>query len=290
MYSQFECFRRTILPPKRTNLGHHGSRSAGSLTHGSGGLGDLGRAGKRFPGHPGVYRVVSNLASRAGSNARPRKLEFGYDPEVAYPTDLLYPGEEIVLDLRPHWWFYAPQALALVLVVIVAIVVLAVDLPDAVKILVGLIVLGTLGWFAKQYAVWTTTNFVLTTSRLIYRSGVIAKSGIEIPLDRINTVFFNQSVIQRLFGMGNLEIESAGEQGRQTFTRISKPQRVQAEIYTQKEEDERRNLTAMGDAAAGGGSSASIPEQINQLDELRSRGVITDAEFESKKADLLNRM
>ncbi len=215
-------------------------------------------------------------------------VEVGFG--VAYPTDLLHPGEEIVLDLRPHWWFYAREAVALVLVVIAAIAVLAFDLHDIIKILVGLAVLATLGWFAKQYAEWTTTNFVLTTSRLIYRSGVIAKSGIEIPLDRINTVFFGQSVIQRIFGMGNLVIESAGEQGRQTFTQISKPQRVQAEIYRQKEEDERRNLTSMGEAAAGGGPTASIPEQINQLDELRTRGVITDAEFETKKADLLNRM
>lgn len=210
---------------------------------------------------------------------------------MSYPKDLLHPGEEIVLDLRPHWWYYAIQALTLFVAVVVAILVLVAGPHDLIKIIAGIAVLGALAWFVKRYAEWSTTNFVLTSSRLIYRHGVIAKNGIEIPLDRINTVFFGQSVLERLFGMGDLIIESAGEQGRQTFTQISKPQRVQAQIYEAAEADEARNYSSIGEAAAGAvGSSANIPEQIDQLDSLRSRGLLTDAEFEAKKSELLGRM
>ena len=130
---------------------------------------------------------------------------------------------------------------------------------------------------------------------MISRKGVVAKNGIEIPLDRINTVFFEQTATERLLGAGNLGIESAGEGGRQTFTNIRKPNLVQAEIYSQKERYEDRRLERMGQASAGAGQAPSapvesIPEQIAQLDELRSRGVLTNKEFQKKKEELLRRM
>jgi membrane protein YdbS with pleckstrin-like domain len=39
-----------------------------------------------------------------------------------------------------------------------------------------------------------------------------------------------------------------------------------------------------------GAASASIPEQLIQLDDLRRRGILTDSEFEAKKAELLSRL
>ena len=99
-------------------------------------------------------------------------------------------------------------------------------------------------------------------------------------------MFFAQSVFQRIFGMGNLIVESAGEQGRQEFSTLSRPQRVQAEIYRQKEADEARSqgVDTVGTGAVG------IPAQIEQLDDLRVRGLLTDAEFQAKKSELLDRL
>ena len=131
---------------------------------------------------------------------------------------------------------------------------------------------------------------------MISRTGVVAKKGIEIPLDRINTVFFNQSLFERVIGAGDIGIESAGEGGRQTFTDIRKPNLVQNEIYRQVEGLEERKLQRLGEAASGGAAAAaaaaapSIPEQIEKLDQLRRQGVVTDEEFEQKKRELLDRM
>ena len=55
-------------------------------------------------------------------------------------------------------------------------------------------------WLVSRYLAWITTNFVVTTDRLIYRSGVISKRGIEIPLERVNTVFFAPEPIRLLPG------------------------------------------------------------------------------------------
>ncbi len=157
---------------------------------------------------------------------------------------------------------------------------------------VGLWVLAALVWFGVMYLRWTTTNFVVTSERVISRSGIVAKQGIEIPLDRINTVFFNQSLFERVIGAGDLGIESAGEGGRQTFTDIRRPNLVQNEIYRQVEGLETRRLQRMGQAASAGAAPTelSIPEQIEKLDQLRRQGVVTEEEFQAKKRDLLDRM
>jgi hypothetical protein len=118
---------------------------------------------------------------------------------------------------------------------------------------------------------------------------VLSKQGVEIPLDRINTVFFHQSLFERLLGCGDLVIESAGERGQEAFSNVRKPSAVQNEIYKQVEANENRKFDRVGQGG-GGTSGQSIPDQIARLDELRRNGVLTDAEFEAKKAQLLDRM
>ncbi len=216
-----------------------------------------------------------------------------YDPLMPFPPNLLTDDEDLVLDLRPHWWYLTPPGAALAVSVVLGLLALVADWPQALKVILGILVLGTLGWFGATYLRWTTTNFVVTSERVISRSGIVAKRGIEIPLDRINTVFFNQSLFERMIGAGDLGIESAGEGGRQTFSDIRQPNIVQNEIYRQVEGLETRKLQRMGRAASAGAAAPapeSIPDQIEKLDRLRREGVLTDAEFEAKKRDLLDRM
>lgn len=218
---------------------------------------------------------------------------------MPFPRHLLTEDEDLVLDLRPHWWFLTPAGALLALAVIFGLAALINDTWWGwFRALVGLWVLGSLGWFGIRYLTWTTTNFVVTNERVISRTGVVSKKGIEIPLDRINTVFFNQSIFERVMGAGDLGIESAGEGGRQTFTDIRRPNLVQNEIYRQVEGLEARKFQRMGEAASGSAAAAapaaatppSIPEQIEKLDQLRRQGVLTEAEFEQKKRELLDRM
>jgi membrane protein YdbS with pleckstrin-like domain len=238
--------------------------------------------------------------------------------DVPFPRELLTKDEEILVDLRPHWWYVTPAGAYLAVAMIVGIWVLA-SAGDNVgwtilKFVVAVGVLVALVNFGQRYARWVTTNFVVTNERVISRHGVIGKQGIEIPLDRINTVFFNQSVFERMVGAGDLGIESAGEQGRQTFSDIRKPSVVHQEIYRQKEEFEQRRIDSMGRSFAANQyvppaapstptppPAASMPvpaphgipsitDQIEQLDRLRKQGVLTDEEFQSKKTELLRRL
>ena len=210
---------------------------------------------------------------------------------MAFSRKLLNEGEDIVLDLHPHWYFFAKSLLALLGSSVLGLFVLFgwEDAPGPVEALAGILVLASLAWFGLTYAKWATTNFVITTDRLIYRHGVLAKHGIEIPLDRVNTVFFSQTIFERVLGSGDLTIESAGEMGRQAFSNVRKPSAVQNEIYRQMEANENRKFDRVG-AGRGAEPAASIPDQIDQLDQLRQRGLISDNEFQAKKAELLRRM
>ena len=218
-----------------------------------------------------------------GSLRSPRRDT--YAAAMGFPPDLLNEGEEIVLDLRPHPWFLAKEILAVVVALAIVIVLYAkVDNDIARYIGLGLLAVATL-WLAIEVIQWRTTEMVLTGDRLIYRTGILSKSGREIPLERINDITFSQTFFERIIGAGDLLIESGGERGQQTFTDILRPQRVQNQIYRQIEANQNRLADRMA-----GRRELSIPEQIDQLDDLRRRGVITDAEFAEKKAALLNRM
>ncbi|MGI8711050.1 MAG: PH domain-containing protein [Acidimicrobiales bacterium] len=226
---------------------------------------------------------------------------------MAFPKNLLNHNEELVLDLRPHWLYLVPPSLALLTAVVATLLATLWWSPDgtlgtAVGIVGAVVVVVALVWFLWSYAKWTTTNFVLTSDRIVTRRGVFSKEGVEIPLERVNTVFFRQSLFERMVGAGDLAIESAGERGTETFANIRRPSIVQKEVYVQMESNENRKFDRVRGPGAGSGyragsgdptavqSSGSIPAQIDQLAELHQRGVLSDSEFTLKKAELLDRM
>ncbi len=206
---------------------------------------------------------------------------------MPFPKKLLNEGEEIVLDLRPHWWFLVGPAAALLVTVVASILLLSVHgvLHDyGLWVTTGLAVLALL-WFAGRYWRWTTTEFIVTSDRLIRRDGILAKNGKEIPLERLNDIAYHQTAFERIIGTGDLMIESAGKSGQEVFPDLPKPGLVQNEIYRQIELMKTRDADRMA-----GRRELSVPEQIEKLDELRQRGVISQAEFDAKKAQLLDRM
>lgn len=231
---------------------------------------------------------------------------------MAFPDKLLNPDEKIVLDLRPHWTYFAPQLLLALAALVLVVLTVVFDLHAIIQVILLAVLAIALLNLALRLVKWQGINMVVTSERMVFRSGIVAKKGIEIPLERINTVFFNQSIVERMVGSGDLSVESAGEGGRQDFDNVWRPNRVQQMIYQAKESNEDQQhqeaaqaiVDAQAAAAqavaaspgppppghAGAGSGVSIPEQIGQLDDLRVRGVITDAEFDAKKTELLKRM
>jgi uncharacterized membrane protein YdbT with pleckstrin-like domain len=206
---------------------------------------------------------------------------------------LLNDGEEVALDLRPHWWYFSRHILSGIPLLVLLVLAFKVDNTVLWWFWAVLALVWAL-WLGIQYLNWTFTHFVVTSSRVIFRTGVLAKHGVEIPMDRIANINFNQSMWERIIGAGDLEIESAGKDGQTKFDDVWHPDAVQQELYRSMEDHARTRAgwtagTAAPRAAAAP-SSSTVPEQLQQLAELRDRGVITAAEFEAKKAQLLERM
>jgi uncharacterized membrane protein YdbT with pleckstrin-like domain len=204
---------------------------------------------------------------------------------MGFPTKYLNDGEEILLDLRPHWFFiFAPGTVLAAALALAVWVSRNID-SDLVLFPALALALAALGYFLVRYAQWLTTDFVLTTDRLIYRKGVLAREGREIPLERVNNVSYKQTLFQRMMRAGDLLVESAGESGQSDFGHFADPQGTQNQIHRAIEAAAARDA----DRVAGRRELSPL-EQLEKLEELRRRGVITQAEFEVKKQRLLDRL
>jgi len=143
--------------------------------------------------------------------------------------------EVLVLDLHPHWWRFVKPSL--VLLAALSAIAYNNEIPNEfLKDLVLIIAqaftaLAVLNLAAKALK-WYRTHFVLTSQRVIFQSGVIARTRVEISLHKINLINFHQSVFERLINAGDIVIESGAEDGVETFNDVPDPQQVQALIHT----------------------------------------------------------
>jgi uncharacterized membrane protein YdbT with pleckstrin-like domain len=137
---------------------------------------------------------------------------------MGLPADQLSPGEEIVLETHEHWKHLLGALLICIAALVGLVVVLALG-PDE-----GFFAwLDTLGWVAFAGVVlvfgvlpalaWWNRTYTLTNERLATRTGVLRRSGRDIPLTRINDVAFEQGILDRLVGAGTLKVSAASEEG-----------------------------------------------------------------------------
>jgi uncharacterized membrane protein YdbT with pleckstrin-like domain len=214
---------------------------------------------------------------------------------MAFPKNLLIPGEDLVLDLRPH-----PVALALPVLVVVLELVVAIWLVMTFEFsawiwLAAFVVIFVL-YPARRLIWWLTSNFAVTSERVIHREGFIAKRSMEIPLEAINDVRFEQGIWDRIVGAGTLRISSASEFGTSSFTHIRHPEEVQKTIYHQGEMNKKRMYRGDDVSAAtpptssaplGSAGVPSTTTELERLAKLRADGVLTEDEFQAQKAKIL---
>jgi uncharacterized membrane protein YdbT with pleckstrin-like domain len=163
---------------------------------------------------------------------------------MAYPRGLLSEGEEVVLDLHPHWRALVVP-LALVPITIGVGSYLAAITPSGsaqrwLRLAILVIVLALLAWRSLlPYLRWVTQHYVVTTNRIVLREGIVARNGRDVPLNRVNDVTFNHSIVERLFRSGTLIVESAGERGQVVLTDVPRVEKVQRTVYDLVQDAER---------------------------------------------------
>ena len=153
---------------------------------------------------------------------------------MALSPKLLNDGEHVVISTRTH-----PKVLLLPLVVLVVALAVAVflgqvgsgDAADVMHMIVWVIAaIVLLVWVVRPVIAWATTSYTFTNVRFMKRSGLVAKSGRTIPLNRISGVDFEIGVIDRVFGCGTLVVTDASEQGRVELHDIPRVEQVQLRV------------------------------------------------------------
>lgn len=197
---------------------------------------------------------------------------------MAYTSDRLNAGEQILINTHHHWQVLVVPGFAGAIGLAVAAFAFIAD--GRLAFAGAIAAAAAVAWCAWHVVAYKRTFFVVTDRRVIYRHGILTRAGIEIPVDRVANIIFSQSIIERIIRSGDLIIESAGESGQQDFSNIPDPESVQNAIYQAMEaarDGDRPNAT----------SHVSVADEIHKLDALRVAGLLTDDEFANAKTRLL---
>ena len=153
---------------------------------------------------------------------------------MAFSEKLLNPGEHVVVSTRTHPKVLLMPVLILVLILGVAAFAQRTGSGGAADVLhVGVWVVAAvviLWWVVRPAIDWATTTYTFTNRRFIKRSGLIAKEGRTIPLNRISGVDFEIGLIDRIFGCGTLVVSDASEQGRVELEDVPRVEEVQLKV------------------------------------------------------------
>jgi uncharacterized membrane protein YdbT with pleckstrin-like domain len=219
----------------------------------------------------------------------------------------LMPGEKMILASNPHWFYFWKQMAAAFGVV--GLLLLLMWLNDGwAETMIGwaaliafIILLVNLVY---EFVQWKTTRFAITDQRVAYQSGIIRRRGVSIPLNRINNVNFDQTLIARMLNNGIVTIESAGQTGDSVFENIPDPEQVRTVIFAQVEADEQRDsdrdaaslAKAMRDQVEPSAPAASAPsppsptDRLAALDDLKTQGLVSDDEYAIKRQQILDEL
>jgi len=205
-----------------------------------------------------------------------------------YIQDLLGENERILLVTRQHWFVLFSNILLetlLIVLLIVGVTAAQMFFPLVPLVSFGyILVLVPLAGMIRDILVWSNRQYIVTNRRVIQISGVLSKDVVDSSLEKVNDVKMSQSFFGRLFNYGDIEILTASELGVNLFKYIGNPVGFKTAMLNAKE--------GMGFDEVGVHSQPSedIPVMIAKLDELRKKGIISEAEFQRKKAELLAKM
>jgi uncharacterized membrane protein YdbT with pleckstrin-like domain len=209
---------------------------------------------------------------------------------MGYVETLMGKNERIVIKTRQHWMVMAGSIVANLLIALVIIVIAAGLIISGVAAPLGLVALILLlipAWlFIRDYLAWWNEEYLITNRRVVQAEGVMNKRVIDSSLEKVNDVVLNQSFLGRILDYGDVEILTASEIGVNKLHMIAHPVAFKTEMLNQKE--------ALGTDEHFGShgviGQGDVPSMIAELDELRKQGVLTEAEFQEKKSQLLSKM
>ncbi len=218
---------------------------------------------------------------------------------MPFPVRLLSVDEEVAVETRPHWTYLAAQfgAFAAMITAVICVTVVVDGFPLPAIVAIGVMAGVSAVAAGIRLVRWANTYYLVTDRRIVHWKGVPRWRGIELGLDLVDEIDANQTIGQRLLGVGTLAVRSVVEGHVRRLSFVPRPAAVRLEVYRLQREAARRGAESvppdLHEVAAGDELPApvlDIPDQIRKLYELVELGILSEAEFEEKKRDLLRRL
>ncbi|MGG9963610.1 PH domain-containing protein [Ferruginibacter sp. SUN106] len=150
---------------------------------------------------------------------------------------------------------------------------------------------------ALEYINWKYNLWAVTNMRVVDESGYFTRYSKESPLDKINNVEYDQTVWGRIFGYGDVDIQTAAELGETKYQWIHHPKLLKDTITHAQEEYKRIQISSQATQlaqaiaaqrpATSGASQQMIADELHKLFDLLQKGAITNEEYVAQKNKLL---
>jgi uncharacterized membrane protein YdbT with pleckstrin-like domain len=208
-----------------------------------------------------------------------------------YLNSMLADHENILLITRQHWivllqYIFAEIILSFGIVLVVALVFILFPPASILFSLLLLLLIFPFLSMLRDIFKWTSHKYVVTNRRVIQIFGVINKNVTDSSLEKVNDIKMDQSFLGRLFDFGDVEILTASELGINRFNMIGDPIRFKTVMLNAKMKMENHD----DDFQSTKNAQPDIPSLLEQLSSLRQHGILTEAEYQQKKTELLAKL
>ena len=234
------------------------------------------------------------------------------DTEISKYDSLLATGERVLIVRQRHWLTFLEAGRWFVLAVVIALLSKALDtaVPNdgvagplstllnwAFWIALGVGLIG-LVWY---FLVWRVERYLVTTRRVIEAGGVINKYTHDTSLQAITDMNVGHPWLGRIVGYGEIDLLTAAEAGTSKIRFLPDADGFKKALLDAKQEHElevgggRAMQEAVAavqpePAASDGMSAEELDNALSRLADMKDRGLITQAEFDQKKSELLDRL
>jgi len=203
-----------------------------------------------------------------------------------YVESMLGENEKVLLLERQHWFRLVNAVIEELVIVLIILVAITLVLPlFPLASLLYILVLIPLGKGIYDFLGWLNREFVITNRRVLQISGILNKSVTDSSLEKVTDLKLEQSALGRIFNYGDIEILTASELGANLFRQIADPVRFKTTMLDAKEQ-----MSGDEDLPRSGRPRSEVTSKLEELDELRKKGILTEQEFQEKKAKLMAKL
>ncbi|MFZ0282328.1 MAG: PH domain-containing protein [Bacteroidales bacterium] len=193
--------------------------------------------------------------------------------------------EKVIMETKPHWLTLAGPFFLTLICSITGIIIGSYGL---------LIVLVFAGYFVYKIVQRNNNLWIITNLRVIDEYGVFSNNTKESPLDKINNVSYLQSFFGKIFGYGNVQIQTAAEIGSTTYFSVENPRELKDTITRMQEEYKLNQIKMQANefanvmAAGRQYTKTDVGAELEKLYELKQKGILTEEEYNNRKTKILN--